>query len=553
MGENSDSQKTHWLENLKRNWYFPISAMGYFCLFANFGWPRFFVGMPITFVVILYITSNIRSIREFATEGPRSLQIVSALTALGVCLAGPPAFLLSAQRSGLMSRLNAWLTSIADIPWFSLLAAIGALSAFIFVYICTQVFWRQMRRIVSSTDLFCGFSVRELTVYGVLLLISIVIITVAFMQTQAFYGTPHKYSLMYTADSPILVKENAYLVLTHRENDIRQPLFALFAAPFIGIPYLIGRLFPSAAVRAMLLAYPQAALLLAANLILTKMLELSPGKRICFMLLAFCSYAQLLFTLVMEQYIVAYFWLVFCCYMIFRKGNPGYMPFFAAGSTLSTSLVLALAMSDQTPYRHPFLWLRDIIKAGLAFVLLLAAFCRLDVVFNFLHARWLFTSFSGESIPMLDRVYQYMEFVHDYFLTPNAGPIFTQAYPSWKLAPITELNLVGVVILLAAIAGAILTRRQKGTQITVFWLGFSLVILVILGWGTAENSLILYALYFGWPLMALVFRLFEYLGEKLRLSFFLPAVSTAGAAVMLAVNIPGLLDMFRFAVEYYPA
>ena len=35
----------------------------------------------------------------------------------------------------------------------------------------------------------------------------------------------------------------AYLSLTYVENDLRQPLFAIFAAPFAGVPYLLTQLF----------------------------------------------------------------------------------------------------------------------------------------------------------------------------------------------------------------------------------------------------------------------------------------------------------------------
>ena len=85
-----------------------------------------------------------------------------------------------------------------------------------------------------------------------------------------------------------------------------------------------------------------------------------------------------------------------------------------------------------------------------------------------------------------------------------------------------------------------------------FWVAFSAVMLLILGWGTAENGLILYALYFGWAFLALLFQLVEKIGETLRVKYLTEVCSFAAAAGLLVCNIPAIMEMIEFAVMYYP-
>ena len=167
-----------------------------------------------------------------------------------------------------------------------------------------------MLKIFSEVGIFSGIKVTEWIVYGVLLTASFSLMIVSFAQTEAFYGTEYAFDIIYTSDSPSLVKGNVYLALTHAENDLRQPLFAVFAAPFIGIPYLFGRLFvTTASVQAMLVNSVQVIMLFVANSILAKMMKLSPMKRICFILLTCCTYTHLLFTLICGNQAK---WLCFC-------------------------------------------------------------------------------------------------------------------------------------------------------------------------------------------------------------------------------------------------
>ena len=167
-----------------------------------------------------------------------------------------------------------------------------------------------MAKVFSEIKVLDGITKAEWVVYGILLAASLTFMGMTFVQTEAFRGRDCSYDLIYTSDSP-LEWGNSFLVLTHAENDIRQPLFAVFAAPFVGIPYLLGKLLGgSMTVQAISINIVQVIMLFFANFMVAKMIRLNAGKRICFLILTSCTYTYLLFILMMDQYIVAYFWLI---------------------------------------------------------------------------------------------------------------------------------------------------------------------------------------------------------------------------------------------------
>ena len=80
-----------------------------------------------------------------------------------------------------------------------------------------------------------------------------------------------------------------------------------------------------------------------------------------------------------------------------------------------------------------------------------------------------------------------------------------------------------------------------------------MIMLLILGWGTAENGLILYALYFGWAYLVLLFQLVEKIETTLRIKYLTVVCGIAASGGLLVLNIPAILEMISFAIAYYPA
>lgn len=544
-------KKSEIVANLKRNWYFPITAMAFFCLNATLT-LGYFVGLLIAFMTSLVVASQIPSLFNYTKRSRKWLHIVAIMTALGICRGGQSSFYADWNVSSKAQALEAMLPIPIDIP--GVVSVLGAVVAIFFVYICVLVFWKEMTKIISDNSIFDNVNIPERIVYSILIVASVALMVFSFAQTEAFYGTEYAYDIIYTSDSPSLVKGNVYLALTHPENDLRQPLFAVFAAPFAGIPYLFGKLFgASASVQAMLVNMVQVIMLFAANFMLAKMMNLTPIKRVCFILLTSCTYTHLLFTLMMEQYIVAYFWLIFCIYLISENQYPERIALWGAGGTLLTSMVLLPFMSDKNLVRNFQEWFADMVKFGLEFVAVMLVFCRFDVVFNLTTRVSALSGFTGRNLTLMDKIYQYISFIANCFVAPDAGVNTTAVdHISWQLNPVSSINFMGIAILLLVIVSAILNRDKKSSLLSAGWVAFSVVMLLGLGWGTKENGLILYALYFGWAFLVLLFQLIEKIEDKLNVKFLVPVFSIGCAVVLAVVNIPAIMEMVNFAVTYFP-
>ena len=106
--------------------------------------------------------------------------------------------------------------------------------------------------------------------------------------------------------------------------------------------------------------------------------------------------------------------------------------------------------------------------------------------------------------------------------------------------------------MLLAIVSAVLNRDKKSSLLSAGWVAFSVVMLLGLGWGTQENGLILYALYFGWAFLVLLFQLVEKTEDKLNIKFLVPVFSIGCTVVLAVVNIPAILEIVNFAITYFP-
>jgi len=141
--------------------------------------------------------------------------------------------------------------------------------------------------------------------------------------------------------------------------------------------------------------------------------------------------------------------------------------------------------------------------------------------------------------------------VRNLFIAPKAGAVRGE-WDSWQLDPINSISILGVIVLIVTVICFLFTWKNKMSRIAGAWILFSFVILIVIGWGTSENGLILYSLYFGWAFFVLIFQALKALEEKLKCEIIIPAFTVAAVIAMLVATIPGLLKMLDFAVEAYP-
>ena len=537
--------------NLAKYWYFSISAIAFFSLNATLN-KGYLIGLLFAFVITSLIIPQIPVIAVNFIYNSKTLKFISLFSSFGICLANQEAFYEYWSISPEIQKLNSILNPSFDIT--NMLGLVLALIACPFIYICLLIFWNNMIRILKSIKLFDTITNIEKIIYSLLIIFTIGVVVYAFLHTQAFYGTKYWYDIIYTSDSPVLVKGNAYMVLTHQENDLRQPLFAVFTAPFVAIPYLLGKIVGAPLpIQAILLNIAQIVMLFIANFMLTKIMNLDSKKRICFMILSSCTYTHLLFCLMMEQYIAAYFWVIFYVLLISERKSGEKIALWGAGGTLLTSIIFLPFMPTKSPRKEFKSWFMDNFKNGLEFVTVIITFCRFDVIYSLIPKITQLSNYTGKSISFVNKIYQYTEFISNCFIAPHA--LVNTSYfdhASWRLEMASDVNILGIIILILVLVSAIYNRHKYSSMLSIGWVGFSVIMLLGLGWGTVENGLILYALYFSWAFLVLLFQLLEKVGETLKFNYLVPLSTCIATVTLLYLNIPSIIKMVNFAITYFP-
>lgn len=536
----------------KKNWKLLVSGLAFFCLNVQPG-VGFYLAVGIAFAVSLFLFSWADSIPLSLRKVSFPIRMWAMLSAAGVCWAEQTAFYLT------------W-NPVVDIGKCmpgdgKLVLAAGVLIAVFsvyFVYCGIGLFLNRLVDLLREILQRLKITQTERIVYSLIFLCAAAVVCSVFSQTDAFYGAmingETAYDIVYTSDSSYLVRGNAYLVLSHGENDLRQPLFAVFSAPFLGAPYLLGRLLGGKLfVMAFLQNCVQIAILLTANLVLADILRLSPVRRICFMLLLSATYMFFLFSLMMEQYIVAYFWLILCLWCI-NERKQDFFVMCGAGGSLLTSMILLPAMYGPQPGKEGLRkWIRDVSRKGAAFVLTMLALCRFDVFFGITSKMVQLNRYIGTNVAAMDKLFQYTAFVRDCFIAPAARrDVSIQDYAAWQLIVPEGLCIAGIALLVAAIVSAVLNRKKRSSVISAGWVVFSFVILFLMGWGTQENGLILYALYFGWAFFVLLFQLVEKIEDHMKICYLIPAVTVVAGGYLLYWNLTEIGKLIRFATDFYP-
>ncbi len=536
--------------NFKTNIFFPISALAFFLLEATMT-LGYCIGIAVAFIIACVLATQITSVYDLIKKADNGVRIYSFLTSIGICWGGRDSFYKDWTSASTSQALEAKIPVLGVIVRYA--SILCAIFAFLFVFVAVVYICNRLYVVFKDSKIFSDIKVGEAIIYSVLIVAVFAYSAVAFLKTEAFYATDELADIIYTADSPKLIKSNVYLSLTNLENDLRQPLFAVFSAPFMGIPYLIGKVFSSVALKAMVLNFAQIVILFITNFLVTKMMKLNSLKRVCFELVSVSSYTFLLFSVLMEQYIIVYFWTILFFYLYCENNTVSRLALYGSAGSLLTNAVLFIVASKKSFVRDFKQWFKDIFTCAVGFVMLMLTFGRFDIFFNLFTKVTELTKYTGKSVTFIDKIYQYFAYIRNLFVAPVAGIDYeSEGHAAWLLKPIVQINIIGVVILLLCIISAIINRKQKSSQISLSWIAFSFAVLVLLGWGTYENGLILYSLYFGWAFLVLMFQLIESIENKLRISFLVPLFSVAASIYFAITNIPAISEMISFASTYYP-
>ena len=398
--------------------------------------------------------------------------------------------------------------------------------------------WKQRANRTEKLFLLVGF------------LIAVAAVSLVYGRTNAFYGSSEPYDVIYTTDSSNLVKTNVFFYVNAYENDIRQPLFAVFSMPFAAVAMILSKLLffvPNA--YPILLACVQALVMLFGFTLLSRVLRLTGVDQLLFLCLLSVSYPTMLFLFTIEQYVFSVFWLIVLVYLWAEQEEPGTMAYVAATGSLLTSGVFFPLLFTKKGFRDR---VRSLIAAALAFLAVFVVFARVPLLNHPMQALRDLSSFTGESVGFGNRALQYFNFIAACFTQPNAGlDLTTNAFASYQLSPVTGVNVLGMIVLLLAATSTLLQLKDRTIRVFACWAAFSVLLLMVVGWGAAENGMVLYTLYFSWAFAALLDSLLRrVLPRRITLRRILAALVVLALA---CVNISGMIGLVRFAVAYFPA
>lgn len=496
-------------------------------------------------VLLLYLTIKTDFLRALFQGKEFGVQLVAGILTLATLYTEKSHFFVACYRwveklLG-MCRLPAGLIRI--VPWILALAALPM----VFGYMLWMVnfLWGKWLDFWSKTDF---VEQMYLLCAGVLFA---ALIGFTYSCTEAFYGAHvngywYNFDLIYSADSGYLVHQDVFRNIGAEQNDLRQPLFGLFSMPFAQAAWLISRpLFFLNNRYLLVLQVMEMWLFLLAVVMISRMLILQGMEKALFLTLLSVTFPVLIFSLTAEQYLMAVFWLVLLCY----SEKDGALPYIAAtGSMLTTGIFFPLVTWERR-FSEFFKHTMKLCGEFFAVMILSGRLTTFLDVGTYIEG---YVYYAGGNVEPVQKLMQFVNFAGSTFVAPASQVDFeTYSHVSWQMVPVTQWRLLGLVVLVGAIGGVVVGRHKRISKICGAWMAFSLLLLGIVGWGTIDNGLMLYSLYFGWAYVAMVFQLIDFLFKRLRPVKL--GVLIGLCVLVAAMNFAALREVLLFAAQFFPA
>lgn len=385
------------------------------------------------------------------------------------------------------------------------------------------------------------------------MVVGLSIATIIGHYTTAFYvpytkenNTLCNYDVIYTSDNGIIAGGDAYANINHPENDIRQPLFGIFALPFGIVGHFFSELlfFLPNASYAIVMAAIQFVLIAIIIIMLARMLKINEKCKGIFYLLFLVSAPYLVFSFCLEQYVIGLFYVVLTIYINLCKEDEVNYSYIGATGTLLTSGVLFPLIIKSTKISKVCI---NILKCFIVFVAITCIGGQFPQFADVDKINVLLNNYSG-SVSVIDKIRQFFVFVKSTLFLPRGEIILDGSFYAYRLIQPEYISKTGICIVLFVIFSFIINRKEKLAKVCSLWVVFSVFILAIIGWGAYENGMILYSLYFSWAYVCLI-----YMGiNKVIKNHIAINICISGMIIfMLVVNIPELVNIIKFALLHY--
>lgn len=545
--------------NFIKNILFFISCASFFIL--NLQMDEYgFISLVISVFLLAVFFTQIFDLKKKLLRKNKLIYVISAFSSVGICYYAYRLFRDYLNWNTLfINHINS--INLNPNTVYRVASAVLALVALISVFAFCVLFFDYLYRKLSP--LLSEINKAEWVVYSVIVIGFCALSLFCFTHSNAFYDTggyTANFDLIYTSDTVEIVRSNTFLKMFASQNDLKQPLFMLCAAPFTGAFYLFSLPFSNFAkwITPFFINVSQIFILVFSFVMLAKCLRLSSKGRICFVVFCSTTYTVLLFSFMIEQYIVTFFWLILVIYLVCENKKADPVSLVGAGGTMITSVVLLPCASDKinvsTPSKAKSLIRKmEMPTLLLGFSVLTLAKC--DTLFRTNYILNELSKYSASDAGIIGNLKMYSFYLVNCFMQPSASVIPSKFFgdPSWQLNEATSFNWLSLIVVAVAALGFWLTRKTVITKISGIWVIYSFVLLCIMGWGSFENGMILYSLYFGWALMVLAFQLIRKIAELTKKKYMLPTLTIIISIAMLIANAKGIFDIIQFATAYYPA
>lgn len=458
------------------------------------------------------------------------------------------------RNGGLNSLISSpELSQIISNYFRPLLLLLIAFSSFSFFVVCSYILIHIVPAIQGELKKLDRYEQYFLICTGVS---AAILLSMLYSKTNVFYepsfnGIIQQFDVLFTTDTGAVVSNDCYFKLYSAENDIRQAMFGVFALPFSLIAKLCSYiLFFIPYAYPLILNMIQVILLLYSIVMISRLLELQAHFKLLFMLFCVSTFPFIFFSLNMEQYIFSVFWLVLFVYVTIVSKSLNIKLYIAAvGSLITNSVViLPFLLFHSNGFKQNFIIL---LKSVLFFIMLAIVSGQLPALLRGPNVSMsLYSKFAGSS-GFLYNMTLYSNFIKSCFISPGFEiDVASGSFPKMILSNPT-FCYSGIVMICLSLLGWMLNFKNRFINISGFWIIFSFILLGLIGWGSEENGMILYTLYFSWAFISLSFVAIYKLFHKLKLPGILLMILSI--IFMSAMNCYHVLQIIKFGIQYYPA
>lgn len=378
----------------------------------------------------------------------------------------------------------------------------------------------------------------------------------------------NQYDTIFTSDTGPIIYQDVYINIVSNQNDVKQPLFGVFALPFVLLARMTADIFPNIDnLYVILIAIIQGMLALISFTLIARLMSLKKNTKILFLVTMLLSYPSLLFLINLEQYIITLFYLIAYIYFCVKgqKEDKDMLYIAATGCSLTSGILFPLLCEKNNIKQS----IKNVFITFLKCMAVLIISARIILIFpnaaeeqigwikvfsdvkestynykfnlytNFVQNTMYFTEFEEEERVAASKMLK---------IGDNSALCLIKM-PSIKQINTNQISIVGITIMIIATLGFIMNRKDKFSQIAFSWISFSLALLVCMGWGIKENGLILYTFYFSWAFICLIYKFFEKILHK-----FENTKNTLYALIimsMLTINLLGIYEIIQFGIKYF--